>query len=162
MTVDSVQCNAPRSMTRRTTYLYPARLDSTSRTRRFVELANMARHFAILGQGIKEIQSCAPTSLVADIWGSLIRAQFAFLFRHYNEVVGYAEEIAFAAKDGDFTACPAEENDRGRFIADSLSMAFTVWDRYLHPNVAGWEIYRIPSGLELPLVTTDAGPAPIP
>ena len=156
MTVDSVQCNGPRSMTRRTTYLYPARLDSTRRTQRLVELLNMERHFVTLGQGIDEIKSCAANETVAEIWENLLYAQLAFLFRRYDESVGYFEQIAFAAKNGNFNGCSAVDNNRGRFISDALSGALSVYDRYLHSRAGStWSIYLIPAGLELPLVLTD-------
>lgn len=161
MTVDSVQCNAPRSMTRRTTYLYPARLESTPRTSRGIELVNMERHFVGLGQGVQAVRGCAANESVAEIWENLILAQLAFVFRRREEALGYLEQIAFAAKNGNFNGCAPEENDRGRFISDALAAAFNVWDRYLHPDAgAGWEVYRIPAGLELPLVLTDAPPIP--
>lgn len=163
MTVDSVQCNAPRSMTRRTTYLYPTRLDSTPRTSRFVELINLQRHFATIGQGIKEIRSCAANETVAEIWSNLLYAQLAFVFGRREEALEYLEQGAFAAKNGNFNGCPPEENLRGRLMGDLLSGAFTVFDRYLRPKAgATWEIYLIPAGLELPLVVTDAPVPPIP
>ena len=162
MIVDTAQCNAPRSMTRRTTHIYPVRQESNP----LVESLNLHLQFAGIGKSIAEARvACAnpgAPDVIVEMWGSLIRAQFAFLLRRRSEAIEHLEAIALAANVPDaFADCPAESNYKGVFIPRALTAAFTIWDRFLHPFPgASWEIYRVPAELDLPLLTSDAVPPP--
>lgn len=165
MIVDTAQCNAPRSMTRRTTHLYPVRIASNP----FIENLNLQLQLVGIGKSIAEARLvCGDPDageVLIEMWGSLIRTQFALLFRRRSEAIEHLEAIALAANvPNALMGCPAEANYPGVFIGRSVTAAFTIWDRFLHPFEGGsWDIYRVPAELGLPLLTSDASPpAPIP
>ena len=75
--------------------------------------------------------------------------------------VSQLEQVARLAKASDFSGCLPEANYRGNAMAWALSGSFTVFDRLKHPVAgAGWEIYRIPVHLGIPLLTSTAPPIP--
>jgi len=146
---ETARCNRGRSLTRRTTHVYPVRLDGKSNQERI----NIQWQLSGLTQTLAEASDCADVDSLPGI--GLIQASLNALHpataqKRYAEAQALFEEIARDAKfnSNNFSGCPIEANYTGNFMSRGLVGAFTIWDRFLHPDEgAGWEIYTVPPDL---------------
>ncbi len=154
MILQTAQCNRSRSMTRRTTHVYPVRFEYPVPGPRG-ELAGLYSLLAGIRGTIVEASSCADPSLLANIQASLTSAQMAIRFGNYDDAEEDLEEIARSAKNAEsfgtgFAGCDIERNYRGGFMSRAISAAFIVHDRFQHPTA--FVKYFVPADLEIPLL----------
>jgi hypothetical protein len=145
MIVETGQCNRSRSMTRRTTHVYPVRLTKNhSFGQKIVEFRNISRQFWGIRRTLKEAEHCADPFLIADMRESLRRAIRRFYSLNHDggldDAEEHLEEIARSAMNADsfgsgFSNCPVEANYHGNLVHRGVTAAFTVHDRWQHPDV---------------------------
>lgn len=151
--VETAQCNRSSGLTRRTTHVFPVRLDGNAR----VERINVQWQLNGIEDTLTEISGCInETTPITSMQLELATARAAFAQGRFDDAIGDLEEIARIAKDADFTSCPIAANYSGNLMSRGLTGAFTIWDRFLHAD--SWEIYLIPFDLDVPVLT----PTPIP
>jgi len=158
MIVGTAQCNRPRTLTRRTTHLFPMRIQNFGETN--AEQANVAAQLAGISATLAQAAGCANPALIAAMGQALDDAESAFDDGHYANAQVLAEQFARLAKETvtGFDLCPLEANYRGNFIARGLTLAFTFHDRFEHADV--FQIYLVPADLEVPLLTPTSVDAP--
>ena len=154
MIVETAQCNGSRSLTRRTTHVFPVRLSGPGAASG-KENENIRTQLDGIEATLGEAASCADASLIVDMQLSLDAARLAFAQKRYEDAIDDLEEVARSAKNADtfgtgFTNCPIDTNYRGNFMSRGLSAAFTVHDRFLHADA--YLKYFIPADLEVPLL----------
>jgi hypothetical protein len=162
----TVQCDPPGSLTRRTTHVYPARLDAKIgkfEGKVFDEAAHLLLQISGLAQTIEEIKQCSPSSLPAvnAMRAYLAAATLKILARRYDNAISLLEQIAFVANPvtpntPKFPGCPLNANYEGETIGRALGLSFSVHDRLKFANPANWDVYLIPAELEVPLLLSDA------
>jgi hypothetical protein len=162
----TVQCDPPGSLTRRTTHVYPARLDikiGKFEGKVFDEAAHLLLQISGLAQTIEEIKQCSPSSLPAvnAMRAYLAAATLKILARRYDNAISLLEQIAFVANPvtpntPKFPGCPLNANYEGETIGRALGLSFSVHDRLKYANPANWDVYQIPAELEVPLLLSDA------
>jgi hypothetical protein len=159
MIVETAQCNRARSMTRRTTHLYPMRIQSFGQID--AEQVNVtALHAGIRGT-LTEASACADPTLIASMQLALQDAETAFAAGQFALAQLHAEQLARFAKetvDG-FDMCPIPANDRGNIMARALTLAFTYHDRF--ENASTYELYLVPADLEVPLLASRQTVSPV-
>lgn len=152
MIVETVQCNAPWSMTRRTTHVYPVRLDGPGGSSG-KENENLSTLLDGIQGTLDEASYCAAPALIADMQQSLDNANDAIQAKDYEDAIDWFEQIAFAADDSpegfDNCTVPADDyypNYYGNFVARGLTAAFTIWDRYIHADLEdNVPVYPLPA-----------------
>jgi len=158
MIVETGQCNRSKGLTRRTTHVYPVRLDANAR----VERINVQWQLNGIEDTLTEVGGCildtSPTTLMQL---ELATAREAFAEGRFDDAIDDLEDIARIAKDADFTSCPIAANYSGNLMSRGLTAAFTVWDRFwLADQGLQWTIYLIPFDLEVPVLTPTTPPTP--
>jgi len=156
--VETAQCNRPRGLTRRTTHIYPMRIQDYGETN--ADLANIASQIAGIAATLNEAAACANPALIAAMADFLDAAETAFEARQYAHAQVLAEELARLAKESvsGFDNCPVAANYRGNFMARGLTLAFTFHDRFEHAE--DFEVYLVPLDLEIPLLRASSPDAP--
>lgn len=150
MIPQTVQCNAPRSMTRRTTHAYPLRLDGS----RFDEEFNIHRQLnGILGTIAEASSLCSDSdtlTALSQMQSSLTSARFAIFGRRWEDAIADLEQLARYADDNpsEFRDCGIPANYKGNFVSRGLSAAFTVHDRFLHSGA--YVKYFVPADIDAP------------
>jgi len=159
MIVETAQCNRSRSMTRRTTHVYPMRQAGVFQ--RWTDRIDLTLKFAGIQNTLGEAAACADPALITDMQTSLNSAWLANLYRRYDEAEEHLEQLARFAKETTtgFDTCSISANYRGNFMGRSLTAAFTVHDRFQHRDV--FVKYLVPADLDVPLLEPEFGP-PIP
>jgi hypothetical protein len=153
MIVETAQCNSPRGLTRRTTHVYPMRMQDFGETN--VDLAHIAAQIAGITGTLAQAALCVDQEgLIGDLEDALAAAQAAFGDANYAHAQVSAEEFSRLAKEAvdGFDLCPLAANYRGNLMARGLTLAFTFHDRYEHPELEDFEIYLVPFDLDIPLL----------
>ncbi len=141
MIVETVQCNRSWSLTRRTTHVFPVRIDLNRRSR-VLEWLNVYGQSEGIQDTISEAGSCANIELLDAVQASLDDARDALWNLDYTGAIGAFEQLARDAYNDDsydsgevtgFDDCPIVTNYRGNLVPRALTAAFTVHDRLLHP-----------------------------
>jgi hypothetical protein len=148
MIVDTVQCNASWSMTRRTTHVFPIRLDGPGGSFG-KENENLQTQLEGIQGTLFQAASCAAPGL-SLLQAYLDDAVLAVDEARYYDAVNSLEQLALEADAEDsggisliFDNCAVQYNYRGNFVARGLAGAFTIWDRYIHDDA--FVMYEIPS-----------------
>jgi hypothetical protein len=152
MLMETAQCDGPASMTRRTTHVYPLRLDAKSNE----EHINLQWQLNGIGDTVLQAYDACliPPVELSTIQSLLDAARPARAQARWDDLIALLEEIARTAKATNFDDCPAGSNFKGNFMSRALSAAFTVWDRFLHPIPGTWAEYLIPADLEVPVLNS--------
>lgn len=164
MIPESSQCNRARSLTRRTTHVYPVRLDGRPHVEEHI---NLQSQLDGIRDTITEAFTCADFAsqpVLGLLQSSLDTARDKIAWKRYIDAIHALEQIARDASfnSNDFSGCPVAANYKGNFMSRALAAAFTVWDRYLHRDLHGWDIYLVPADLQIPLLASREGPLPLP
>jgi hypothetical protein len=157
MIVETGQCNSSRGMTRRTTHVYPVRLAKEfSFEQEEIEIKNIDRQFSGIGRTLNEAEFCADPLLIADMRRSL-RAAKRRLYSllddgGLDDAEEHLEEIARSAMNADsfgsgFSNCPVAANYHGNLVQRGVTAAFTVHDRWQHPDV--FVKYLLPADFDI-------------
>lgn len=154
MIVQSAQCNRTRSITRRTTHIYPVRYEYPKGGSN-AELVNLLSQLSGISGTVSEAASCADPSLIADIQSSVMSAQMAIMMSNFGDAEQDLEEVARSAQNAEdfgtgFAGCDIERNYRGTFVSRGITAAFTVHDRFEHPN--DYQKYFVPADLNIPIL----------
>ena len=166
MIMETVQCNRPWSLTRRTTHVFPVRLDVQGKSSR-KERDHLQNQLDGIQGTLDQASFCANPNLIDAMQTSLDAARDAFQDKRYEDAIADLEQISRDAHNDDvfnigadigFNTCDLvsgsivnSSNYRGNFISRGLSAAFTVHDRFLHADV--FVLYDFPNdvGVESPL-----------
>ena len=164
MIVQSGQCNRVRSITRRTTHVFPVRYEPTRGRGPRAELPNLYAQISGIRGTIQEASAClADASQLAPLQATLSSAQLELRSGNYANAEQLFEQIAFIGRDIDYAGCEVgspRPNYRGNFISRGITAAFSVHDRFEHPNV--FVKYFVPPGLDIPLLDEEPIAPPIP
>jgi hypothetical protein len=157
MIVETAQCNTARSMTRRTTHIYPMRYSYPKAGAR-AEAMNITAQIAGISGTLREAAVCADPSLLADMQASLQTAQLAHKANSFAAAEEAFEAIARSAKNAEsfgsgFASCPVERNYRGNFMSRGITAAFTTHDRFEHAGA--YVKYFLPADLDIPLLDSE-------
>ena len=153
MIMETAQCDGPASMTRRTTHVYPLRLDAKSND----EHINLQWQLNGIEDTILQAYSlCAsPPAELSTLQSYIDAARPAKAQKRWDDFILLLEEVARTAKATNFVDnCPAGSNFKGNFMSRGLEAAFTAWDRFLHPDPSTWAEYLVPADLEVPLLNS--------
>ncbi|MEP7312938.1 MAG: hypothetical protein ABI859_10160 [Pseudomonadota bacterium] len=152
MIPETAQCDGYTGITKRTTHVYAMRLDFTQ----WDEAINVALQIDGLARTLDKAagSTCISNPTVKTLRADLVAASLALLLRRFLDAQQRVEHFATTANGAIWSATTVcrTANYKGALVARSVTAAFTVFDRFRHPTVAGWEIYFPPEALELPLV----------
>lgn len=154
MSVTTGQCNRGRSMTRRTTHAYPFRLAKDyAFEQEEIEIKNIDRQFSGLLRTISEASTCADPSLIANLRSNARAAKRELYAGNLDLAEELLEEVARSADNADqfgsgFDNCPIEANYPGEVFRRGVTGAFTVHDRWQHPD--DFVLYLLPSDFDVP------------
>ena len=151
MIVESVQCNRDWGLTRRSTHIFPVRLDGPGGSSG-KENENLRVQLDGIQATLDEASLCTINAIDDPIPAMqllLNEARSAIPKKDYGDDSGFdgtegvgaiasLEAIAFLAFElesaVDFPDCDLADNYPGNFVSRALSAAFTVHDRFLHPD----------------------------
>jgi len=155
MIVETAQCNRAWSLTRRTTHIFPVRLDGPGGSHG-KENENLRVQLNGIQLTLDESSFCANPDLIVDMQTSLDSARLAVEEFRYDDAEEFLEEIARSADNHEsfgtipengFAECPVDANYRGNFVGRGISAAFTVHDRFQHADA--FVLYEPPEDLEI-------------
>lgn len=155
--IETVQCDGPANLTRRTTHIYPVRFQGNSAN---AERINVQTQLNGIEDTILEAYEClVDTSVLATMQGSLEEVRPAFNQGRWEDAVHALEDIAHAAHGDDWFGCQPDgdgnyRNYEGNFVSRALAAAFAVFDRYWLPSIGTWFEYKIPDDLGILLLDT--------
>ena len=150
---ESVQCNRSWGMTRRTTHIFPVRIDYPGQNT-LLEKLNVLDQFAGIDGTLNEASACANSDLIDALQTSLDNAEQFVTDDNFGAAVTELEQLAIDADSDDlfnsggvtgFNDCPAAQNYRGNFVSRGLTAAFTVFDRLVNP--LSFVLYELPEEL---------------
>ncbi len=142
MITETVQCNRAWELTRRTTHVFPLRIDGPGDSIG-KELEHIRIHFDGIANTLLEAAYCANDQLIAEMQANLEVAESAITGRRYQDAVNALERIGVAAYLDDdynngsavgFNACPLNTNYRGNLTSRGFAAAFAAHDRFLHAD----------------------------
>ncbi len=163
MILETGQCDGGVGLTRRTTHIFPVRLDNTlysERSNAMTQLDGIAR---TLTRAESQCSFVDPTK-IATLRGYLNAARAGVTQgtnTGYDNAVTQLHLFAtYTNSSGTFDNCANEANYLGTFVVRSINAAFTVFDRLRHPlpdttpgpSGPNWVIYFPPAELNLPLI----------
>lgn len=146
MIVETAQCDRGVALSRKTTHAYPMRLDGFF----LDELVNITQQFAGLTLTLERAGKCMNSQARTQLSTLLATAKLAALLRQWDQAINRMEQFAIKADTANFTGCPTSANYKGGLISRSITIAFTLHDRFKHQKTAGWKVYFPPEELELP------------
>ncbi len=174
MIPETGQCDGGVGLTRRTTHIFPVRIDPavySDKSNAMTQLDGLSRTLDRARQCVIAGGSDANAiGAINEMRTALNAARTAVVQGLYPLAVDRLEDFAFIAdadQDGDqftldFPGCDERANYKGAFVARSINAAFAVFDRLQYPGFNTppdpdgdgllWKIYFPPPDLDLPLI----------
>ncbi len=167
MILETGQCDGGVGLTRRTTHVFPMRLDPalySERSNVMTMLDGISRTLTRAGQCVANPTAQTALNTMSSHLAAARVGISAGTNPGYNTALARLHDFALVANNdaqtANFGACPAAANYKGTFIVRAINSAFTVFDRLLHPlnnpdpdtPIGNWEIYFPPNSINLPLI----------